>query len=955
MIKELLEIILSFIRSRLFILCVVFFGMFSILVVRIFQLQIVQGEYYQEYYEQKAEKTIYNSGTRGNIYDRKGKLLAYNKLAYAVTIQDSLDISNKKKKNEKLNSIIHETIKILEKNGDSLINDFPIHLNKDEEFVFSSELTERGILGALRDLYGKKDLEELEKDGLSHSTPNEVMTYLREYYLLSEDYSKEEALKIILVRYKMGLNSYQKYITIKVASNVSKNTVAAIYENQAELTGVAIEEETIRVYNDSTYFSHIIGYTGTISDEQLESYNANIDEEDDIRKYQSTDIVGKSGIEEQMEEHLQGTKGKKTVFANSTGKILEVLEQTDSAAGNDVYLTIDSNLQIATYNILEQKLAGILLTKIVDRDVSEEEEIDTKSIIPIAVKRVYFQLINNNVIDLSHFSKKKASENEKNIYRKFQSKENQVLEWMEQELLDENAKKLKSLPEENNTYLSYAYDKLKSNSAGIVLVSAVDTEDEIYQKWVKENISLRDFLLYAISKNWIDTSKLGIDEKYAETETLYQALIDYLKNALKHDTSFSKKIYYYLIQKQTITGNEICMALYDQNILKMNERTYNKLSSGSTSYAYDFIMEQIRQLKITPAQLALDPCSGSCIITDTDTGAVLAMVTYPSYDNNKLSGTVDAQYWETLNADLSTPLLNRATMTRTAPGSTFKMLTAIAGIEEGVINVGDAVKDEGQFEQITEKPKCWKFPGSHGYVNVSDALSVSCNYFFYELGYRLGTQSNGKFNTEYGLQRLEKYADLFGLTQTSGVQLGEYDPMFSTISPVHTAIGQGSNSFANVQLVRYVNTVANSGNNYQLTLLDKVVDYDGNLVVDYAPVLTNTVDAAQSTWDAVHKGMRMVVTEGTGEKIFKDCDIALAGKSGTAQEDKTRSSHSVFVAYAPYDNPEISLSVLIPYGESSGYTGEVIRDVCKYFYKKTKLKDILKGTASVPTSGITSD
>ena len=107
MIKELLEIILSFIRSRLFILCVVFFGMFSILVVRIFQLQIVQGEYYQEYYEQKAEKTIYNSGTRGNIYDRKGKLLAYNKLAYAVTIQDSLDISNKKKKNEKCFTFKH--------------------------------------------------------------------------------------------------------------------------------------------------------------------------------------------------------------------------------------------------------------------------------------------------------------------------------------------------------------------------------------------------------------------------------------------------------------------------------------------------------------------------------------------------------------------------------------------------------------------------------------------------------------------------------------------------------------------------------------------------------------------------------------------------------------------------------------------------------------------------------
>ena len=395
------------------------------------------------------------------------------------------------------------------------------------------------------------------------------------------------------------------------------------------------------------------------------------------------------------------------------------------------------------------------------------------------------------------------------------------------------------------------------------------------------------------------------------------------------------------------------MLLYDQNVLEYDEAAYTALRSGSS--AFEFIREQIKQIKITPAQLALDPCSGSLVVTDTNSGDVLALVTYPSYDNNKLSGSVDAVYWKQLNSDLSLPLYNRATQTRTAPGSTFKMLSAITGLEEGYLTPGRTITDLGEFKKITPSPKCWRYPGNHGSINVSQALEHSCNYFFYEVGYELSIDEHGGFSSDLGLSKLKKYGVQLGLTTKSGVEIEENEPLFSTDNSVRSAIGQGSNSFANIQLARYVNTVANSGHNYQLTLLNKVIDTDGNLIKQYEPTLTNTTNFSQSTWDAVHYGMRLVITGGTAKGTFNGFQINVAGKSGTAQENKLRSNHSVFVAYAPYENPEIALSVLIPNGESSGYTAEVVRDTIKYYYGLTTDEELYGGIASIPTSGVTND
>lgn len=946
MVRNILNSILNILKSRLFVIGIFVTAFFSILIFRIFNLQIVNEEYYLDNYIQKAEKEVLTSGTRGIIYDRNGQVLAYNKLAYAVEMED--DLSNTIDKDEKMNTIIDKTVKIITSNGDTVINNFGIILNANGEYEFSTS-TDKERLAFLRDIYGKKKIADLDtkKKTLSTSTADDVMKYLcsKQRFDIDKNYTPQEKLYIAMIRYNLSLNSYQKYITIKIASNISENTVAAIYEAESELTGVSVKEETIRVYNDSTYFAHIIGYTGKISEDQLAEFNGNGGD------YINSDTVGKSGIEKDMESELQGKKGKNTIFVDNTGKIIKTISKTNSKAGNNVYLTLDAKLQKAGYTILEQKLAGIIWSKLVNYDVTVSEDMKT---IPIPVKDVYFQMINNNVLDLNIFGLESATDNEKSIYNKFISKQGTVIDWVHGELTSDEPQKLNTLSEENKSYMNYIYTKL-SSTEGIIDTSAIDKDDSTYKAWKSETASLKEFLLYAISKNWIDTSKIfnSDENKYSGTDEIYEQLVAHIYNSLSADNGFSKQIYKYLIKNGTISGNQICLALYDQGILQADDAQYQSLRSGSS--AYDFIREQIRTLKITPAQIALDPCSGSMVMTDVDTGDVLALVTYPSYDNNMLSGTVDSVYWKKLNNDLSLPLYNRATQTRTAPGSTFKMISAITGMEEGLISPSSQITDLGEFKKITPSPKCWKYPGSHGSINVSQALAYSCNYFFYEVGYDLSINGNGKFDSNYGLSRIKKYADQLGITGKSGVQIEENEPKFSTDNSVRSAIGQGSHTYSDIQLARYINTIANKGKNYSLTLLEKVVNPDGEVTKNYEPELTNTTDFKDSTWNAVFEGMRMVVTTGTAKTTFANFQIPVAGKSGTAQENKLRSNHSVFVAFAPYDNPEIAISVLIPNGESSGYTAEVVRDTIKYYYHLTSDEELYGGGASVPTSGITND
>ena len=353
-------------NSRTFVLGFVYIFVLLIIFSRLFKLQILDGEYYQDNYIQKTEKTLTTQATRGNIYDRNGELLAYNRLAYAITVRDNGDY---KKYNDR-NAMIYRLVKILNKHNEKVIGDFQVDINEQGNYYYTSN-SEASKKRFLRDYYGLKSINDLDKrvgrnDNKSNITADELVDKKADEYKLNElkdennnriELSAREKLDIINIKYTMGFTAYHKYDATKVATDIKEETKADILENTANLLGVNIEEETLRVYNDSVYFSPIIGYTGRVQESQLEELRAK------DSNYSENDVVGRIGIEEYMDRELQGTKGYQIINVDNVGHILETKESVNAKPGNDVYLTIDRKLQIGIYNILEQQLAGILSKK----------------------------------------------------------------------------------------------------------------------------------------------------------------------------------------------------------------------------------------------------------------------------------------------------------------------------------------------------------------------------------------------------------------------------------------------------------------------------------------------------------------------------------------------------------------------------------------------------------------
>ena len=332
MFEDFKENFLNMVSSRIFVMILVMCTLAAIIINKLFDLQIVSGEAYLDSFETKIMKERTISGSRGCIYDRNGNLLAYNELAHSVAIEDVYESG--KMKNYNLNSTIYELIQILESNGDKTVSDFKIVLDKNRQYAFAVEGTQ--LYRFLADVYGHTTIDKLEEKEKT-ATAQDVIDYLcgwdrfrigeytsedtEDTFVAGKGYTKEDVLKILTIRYDMNNNSYQKYIATTVATDVSEASVAVVMENCNELQGVSIVEDTVRKYVDSIYFSQIIGYTGKISQEELQTLN----EENGKDSYDMNDTVGKLGIEKSMESYLQGQKGSETVFVNSVGKVIETM------------------------------------------------------------------------------------------------------------------------------------------------------------------------------------------------------------------------------------------------------------------------------------------------------------------------------------------------------------------------------------------------------------------------------------------------------------------------------------------------------------------------------------------------------------------------------------------------------------------------------------------------------
>lgn len=925
------ESIIEHVKHRLFVVTVLFLVLFGILIYRLFDLQIVNGEKYQESFTYKSVKTVAVKATRGNIYDCNGKLLAYNEASYTLSYISGTDLTEaaaakETTSNELRNDIVYKTILILEQNGDKMSVSLPLKLtSKGFEFTVSGNTLNTFLMN----VYGASSVDSLTEEQAS-STADDIFKYMRgkDLFNISETYSDEAALKILAVRYEIWLNRYQQYMSVQLADGISEESYAAIKENSDELLGMEVSVESHRVYNDSVYFAQIIGYIGNISNEELEKYNETLD---DSEKYSANDMVGKMGLESEFESYLRGKDGYQKMYVDNMGKVIEVIDSKDPVAGNDIYLTIDSDLQKYCYNALETEIASILLAHIKNVTTSTDKD-------DIPITDVYFALFDNNVISIDDLAAKDASELEQSVNSYFQSAKQNTLSRLD-DILNVSHTPLHDLTLQYQDYMEFICEQL--SEMGIYNPSKIDKSDAAYVSYINNSISLCEYLKYAISQGAIDISGISTKSDYYDTDEIYNVLTEYILKEFENNTSFDKLVFKYMIISGELTGSQVINLLYDQGILNMaTDVDYSDYKAGVMG-SYDFICKKIKNLEITPAMLALDPCSGSIVVTNPNNGTVKAMTSYPSYDNNRLTNMIDADYYSKITTDKTTPMYSRATMQQTAPGSTFKMITAFAGMNEGVIGVNDVIQTKGYFDKTETPAKCWIYPSAHGTIGISKAIEESCNYFFYELGYRMATKDTGTYSDITGVERLQKYAGMFGFDSTSGIELPESKPQISDADSIRTAIGQGTNNFTATQLARYVTTLANSGTCYDLSLVSEIKDIDGNVVYKNEHKVQNQLDFPVEQWNVVRQGMRQVVSVHTSSSaLINQINVAVAGKTGTAQQSEARPNHALFVSFAPYENPEVTVTSVIPFGYSSGNAVELSGLVYAYLYDP----DVLENT-----------
>ncbi|MCI5529725.1 MAG: peptidase [Blautia sp.] len=939
--------------------------MSCILIRQLFNLQIIQGEDYINKFQSRTTKTRVLKSTRGKILDRNGEVLATNVLSYSITFEDNGSYNSTREKNLTLNGIAYRVLQILEKNGDSISHSFHIVLDDNGQYVF--DVGEGFTLNRFRaDIYGCSLIDELT-DEQKNATAEEMMAYLYgssrfsiilegekaysaeelESHGLPEQLTRQQILDMTIIRYELSTNSFKKYMPVTIAANVSEESVAAITENKNELQGIEVVEDSVREYIDDESMAPILGYTGKASAEELENLRKQNSD------YSNDAIIGKAGIEQYMELTLQGTDGKETVSVDNLGKVLKIDEDTkvEPAAGNDVQITIDADWQSGIYQILKQRVAGVLLSKIEATKSFDYEGVQDAAQIRIPIYDVYNALVSNSVIDIEKFDDEDASDTEKNLYAKFQQKQRQVFDTISSRLNGENPPAYKDEDKQIREYLSYICNDMLRDTLKIISKDAIDTSDPTYKAWVTdESISLKTYLTYATSQNWIDISRFSPDGEYLDSEEIYQALTDYITDYLETDLGFSKLLYKYMLQEDTISGQELCLVLYEQGVLSKEDGVYEKLASGTLG-AYDFMINKIANLEIEPAQLALEPCSASAVVTDVQTGEVLACVSYPGFDNNRLTNNMDTEYYAKLALDQSSPFFNKATQQTTAPGSTLKPLSTIAGMMEGVIDDGTYIECTGKFDYVDPPIYCWNKEG-HGGIDVRTAIEQSCNYFFNMIGFQLGKTGDNEFSEAQSLNKLKEYASLIGLDRKTGIEISEASPKVSDKNAVPSYIGQGNHLYTTVGLARYATALATSGTVFKLSLLDKVMDSRGQVVEDYEPKIENTIDVPDNVWADIHDGMYRVIQT---HDQFYGLGVDVAGKTGTAEVDIYHPNHALFIGYAPVSEPKYAIAVRIANGYSSGNACLAANDIFKYIFDLADKESIITGIASSDVSDTQND
>ena len=493
-------------------------------------------------------------------------------------------------------------------------------------------------------------------------------------------------------------------------------------------------------------------------------------------------------------------------------------------------------------------------------------------------------------------------------------------------------------------------EQIKERNAEFSGVEVVETPVRVYP--LKTTAS---HILGRIGR--IESSELeGNEDIYNQNDIIGKSGIEYVFEKYLKGTDGVKQIDMNVdgtitdeyVSKEAVSGSDVILTI-DSKLQAVTEQALadniNKIAN------HGFSQEN------NPAD------AGAAVVLNVKTGEVIAMASYPDYDPSAFVNGIDTNTWNYyINGDTK-PLENKAISAMYSPGSTYKMVTALAGLETGTITPKTKINDTGVFRKYNSSWKCWNRYG-HGYLNVSQAIEHSCNYFFYDLGDRLG------------IDNLAKYSYYLGLGHKTGIELkGEIDGVLASNEiakqenrvwnpgeTISAAIGQSYNTFTPLQMAKYVAMIANRGKNLDVTIVKSIINPDGSEVSrdEYESYVNEKLGLQQENVEemnfkeenieAILEGMRGVTSEsgGTAYSTFRNFNIEVGGKTGSAQTGVQGKTNAWFVGFAPFDDPEIAIVVFVRNGGHGSYTAEVARDIiAQYFGMNTN--QVTENTTAIPT------
>lgn len=922
--RRYLEHFLDLCKNRIFVMLCGIIVLFAIIVLRLFSLQIIHGTKYEESITASVSKELPVAAPRGGIYDRYGRPLAVNTVAYCVQIDGSVTLELSSEERQKLAKDLTEW---LFDNGHTRADALPI--SKKAPYAFTFEGTEE-----------EKELQETRwknSIGLDKKqkkmTAEECMDWLLEKYNTPKSYSPQEK---------------RTYLSLCMSDD--RNLMALTLALKLNEFGEEIVDE-LPLAKESPYTFQFNGnknreksWKESVAMEGKELRYGSMKTLDYLRDYFGlpeglpNDLVRNTlGIRYSM--YLQRYQQFQTVnvATDVSAKTLAYIEENQDTFP----CVIIDTISLREYP--ESKYFAHILGYI--RQMTESDYALYKDDVDAQGNPIYSQ---SDIVGQDGM--------EKLYERELNGTDGKV-----QIEVDNQGRRMSTI---NSTEPTPGKDLFLTLDSKLQKVAYDTLEQELRGAVLSKlgsSVSTTELFASMINVNHISAS----DMLYAEKGTVQYEVYQRLKQAQpefdpeKEDAAeMAKDFLLESLERGGVTQRELMMMMIEQEHIDVTEEERAGINSGSIS-PLSLIIKKLSNGEMSPAVTGLDPCTGSVFVTQVGTGEVLASVTYPSYDNNELVNTFNNRYYNGLLQDGNTPLVNRPLKQKKAPGSTFKMIVALAGMETGVITPNSIIADKGIFKDAgLPYARCWVYSntgGTHGGVNVSHALEVSCNYFFYELGYRLGNPGNGE-NNDNNVNRsiavMNEYMAAFGLNDFTGLELDEYGPTMAspankekavkTFNPdattsqtrwtdgdtIRAAIGQSINSYTPAQMTKYISTLANGGTLYKLHMVDHIQNPDGSLHSETEEVVENVIEFKKENLQAVYDGMYLVTSgsRGTIRGAFKDLPVKVAAKTGTAEEDKNRSSHTWFVCFAPYDDPQIAITVMMPFAEKSGASAPAVAE-----------------------------